>query len=73
VYPEYVPEKYVYWKDKQNQKAFFDQLTAKWNIRKLEDWNNVTKEMVLKEKGSSFITRYYEDSLQKGTYMVIIF
>jgi hypothetical protein len=57
-----------YWKDKQNQKAFFDQLAVKWNIQKLEDWNKVTNEMVLKE-GGSFIDRYYKGSLQLGTTM----
>jgi hypothetical protein len=57
IYPDYIPtsKPYGYWKDKENQKKFFDQLAIKWNIQKPEDWNKVTKEMVMKE-GGSFIT-----------------
>jgi hypothetical protein len=65
VYPNYVPEKYVYWKDEQNQKAFFDQLAIRLNIKKPEDWSKVTCRMVLKE-GGSFITNYYNSSVQQG-------
>jgi hypothetical protein len=54
-----------YWKAKENQKKFFDQLAIKWNIQKTEDWNKVTNRMVLKE-GGSFIDRYYNSSLQQG-------
>ena len=53
-----------YWKEKHNQKEFFDQLAVKWNIQKPEDWNKVTKEMVLKE-GGNFIHVHY-NSLQQG-------
>jgi hypothetical protein len=53
-----------YWKNKENQKKFFDQLAVKWNIQKKDDWNKVTKEMALKE-GAYFITTYYH-SLQQG-------
>jgi hypothetical protein len=54
-----------YWKDKENQKKFFDQLAIKWNIQKLEDWNKVTYDIVLKE-GGRFIVYYYNNSLQQG-------
>jgi hypothetical protein len=57
-----------YWKDKQNQKEFFDQLAIKWNIQKPEDWNKVTQEMAWKE-GGYFINQYYNSSLQRGTNM----
>jgi hypothetical protein len=56
-----------YWKDKQNHKAFFDQLAIKWNIQKPEDWNTVTTEMVVKEGGGHFITMSYNGSLKLGT------
>jgi hypothetical protein len=56
--------KHGYWKDKHNQKKFFDQLAIKLNIKTKDDWNNVTEEMVLKE-GGYFFRRYY-DSLQRG-------
>jgi hypothetical protein len=68
-----VPDKYIpvskplgYWKDLKNQKAFFDQLAMKWDIKKPEDWNKVTVKMVFME-GGSFIKVYYNSSLQKGT------
>jgi hypothetical protein len=54
-----------YWKDKENQKKFFDQLAIKWNIQKPADWNKVTYDMVLKEGGSS-IVYYYNGSLKEG-------
>jgi hypothetical protein len=54
-----------YWKAKENQKEFFDQLAIKWNIQKLEDWNKVTNGMVLNE-GGNFIKNYYNSSLQQG-------
>jgi hypothetical protein len=54
------------WKDKKNQKEFFDRLAIKWNIQKPEDWNNVAREKVLKEEGASSIIHYYNGSLIQG-------
>ena len=67
VYPDYVPtvKPQGYWKNKENQKKFFDQLAIKWNIQKPEDWNRITKEMVSKE-GGHFIESYYKGSLRQG-------
>jgi hypothetical protein len=59
-----------YWKAKENQKEFFDQLAIKWNIQKPDDWNKVTNEMVLKE-GGNFIANYYNGSLQRGINMYL--
>jgi hypothetical protein len=61
-----------YWKDKKNQKEFFDQLAIKLNIQKKEDWNRVTFQMVDKEGGGNFIKRYYNGSLQQGTECVYL-
>jgi hypothetical protein len=61
---------YEYWQDKQNQKAFFDKLASKWNIKKPEDWNKVTPAMVIKE-GGSFIVTYYKNSVKQGTCTLI--
>jgi hypothetical protein len=55
-----------YWKNKENQKKFFDELAIKWNIQKTDDWNKVTKEMATKE-GGHFIGNYYNGSVQQGT------
>jgi hypothetical protein len=69
VYPDYVPPSTVkphgYWKDKKNQKEFFDQLAIKWNIQKPEDWNTVSIKKVIKE-GGNFIY-YYNNSVQQGS------
>jgi hypothetical protein len=70
IYPDYVPTASTakprgYWKDKENQKAFFDQLAIKWNIQKPEDWNKVTREVVVKEGG--YFIKWNYNSLQQGT------
>jgi hypothetical protein len=41
-------------------------LAIKLNIKNLEDWNRVTTEIVSKEKGSTFITTYYNNSWKQG-------
>jgi hypothetical protein len=68
IYPDYVPttKPLGYWSDKENQKKFFDELAIKWNIQKINDWNNVEAQMVFKE-GGYFINSYYNGSLQQGT------
>jgi hypothetical protein len=68
VYPDYVPQAEKlrgYWKDKENQKAFFEKLATKLNIKKPEDWNKVTTELVKKE-GGGFVNRYYSSSVIQG-------
>jgi hypothetical protein len=67
VYPDYVPASKPrgYWKDKENQKKFFDQLAVKWNIQNKDDWNQATGGIVVQE-GGRFFRKYY-GSLQQGT------
>jgi hypothetical protein len=55
-----------YWKDVNNQRAFFDELATKLNIEKPEDWNQVTRKKVIENNGS-FIISYYNGSLLQGT------
>jgi hypothetical protein len=54
-----------YWKDTNNQKAFFDHLATKWNIQKPQDWHKVSHLMVMNE-GGRFISTYYNNSLLQG-------
>jgi hypothetical protein len=61
----------AYWKDKENQKAFFDKLSINWNIKKPEDWCKVTRRMVLSE-GGKFIDTYYNGSLKRGKSFIFI-
>jgi hypothetical protein len=69
VYPDYVPtEKFRDWTDIRNQRAFFDQLAMKLNIKKLEDWDKVNTDILRKDKeGWGFVARYYSSSLRRGT------
>jgi hypothetical protein len=60
-----------HWKDKENQKAFLDQLAIKLNIQKPEDWYKVTSQLVL-EKGGSFLAKYYNYSLIRGNNTTLL-
>jgi hypothetical protein len=55
-----------YWKDIENQRAFFSSLETKFNIKKPEDWNNVAGSMIISQ-GGAFIKRYYNGSVIQGT------
>jgi hypothetical protein len=71
IYPEY-KEPYIkrnmkppgYWRNKQHQKAFLDQLAAKLNIQTPDDWNNVPQALLLKEGG--FFIKLYYNTLKQG-------
>jgi hypothetical protein len=72
LYPEYeIIKPTGYWKDRKNQRAFFDQLAVKLNIQRPEDWNHVTFTTVFNE-GGHFIGRYYNNSVKQGTDVVIL-
>jgi hypothetical protein len=71
VYPEHskIWKEYKgkgYWKDLQNQRAFFDSLAVKLNIQKPEDWYNIQGSSLWKEKGGHFIKNHYNSSLIAG-------
>jgi hypothetical protein len=76
VYPDYVPsegkpKRHGYWKDKENQKAFFDQLAIKLNIKRPEDWHKVTGRLILNE-GGSFLSKYYHYSPLRGNILHVL-
>jgi hypothetical protein len=54
-----------FWKDKENQRVFFDQLGVKLNIQQPEEWLKVTRERVLKE-GGKFVDTYFRSSVVQG-------
>jgi hypothetical protein len=64
VWKDYKP--HGHWKDIRNQRAFFDQLAIKLNIKKPEDWYVVKTQTVLDE-GGNFIISYYNSTLILGT------
>jgi hypothetical protein len=49
----------------QNQKVFFEQLATKLNVRKPEDWLQITSKRVVQE-GGRFIKQYYNGSVVKA-------
>jgi hypothetical protein len=59
-----------YWKNLDNQRAFFDRLATKLNIQKPEDWMNVSHYDVMQERGF-FIKTYYNSSVVKGSMLYI--
>jgi hypothetical protein len=61
-----------HWKDIKHQRSFFDQLAAKLNIQKPEDWYTVHLVTVLKE-GGSFVKEYYNGSIIKGKVVTVHF
>jgi hypothetical protein len=65
VEPAYKPD--GYWKDIKNQRAFFDQLAAKLNLKSLDDWNDVRLSTVQKMGGWFVNNPRYGGSLQEGT------
>ena len=60
-----------YWKDKNKQREFFDELSKTLNIQKPEDWYSVPIKTVL-EKGGSFIKNNYNGSIIQGKLKKII-
>ena len=64
IWKEYRP--LGYWKDLDNQRAFFDALAIKLNIHKPEDWYRVTRKTVIQE-GGYFVPQYY-GSVTKGNF-----
>jgi hypothetical protein len=56
-----------YWKNIDNQRAFFDQIAVELRVNKLEDWNSVPVKKVV-EKGGSFVKYLYNGSLREGNF-----
>ena len=68
---------HVYWKDKNKQHVFFDELAKTLNIQKPEDWYSVSVKTVL-EKGGSFVNTLYNGSVIRGkwkseNYMIYLY
>jgi hypothetical protein len=56
-----------YWQDTKNQRAFFDELAKKLNIKSVEEWRKVSYDTFIKE-GGGFVNRYYKGSILKGIF-----
>jgi hypothetical protein len=63
VWQQYTPHNHI---SITSQRDFFDQLAAKWGIRKPEDWLEVTSAMVLKEDKMNFVNNHYNGSFVRG-------
>jgi hypothetical protein len=55
----------AHWRDKEQQRKFFDELAVKLNIKKPEDWYAVSNATVT-ENGGWFLNYYYNGSLLRG-------
>jgi hypothetical protein len=76
LYPEHkqVWEDYKhrgYWRDKERQRKFFDELAMKLKIQKPEDWLNVPSKTFMQEEGGSYIKHAY-GSFYKGKYFALL-
>jgi hypothetical protein len=57
-----------YWKEFKNQKSFFDSVSKKLKINKLDDWYSVTVQQFTKNGGWSILGHF--GSLEKGNQFV---
>lgn len=55
-------QKKGYWRDKQNQRNFFDALQKELSIQNPEDWGKITR-LQLKKSGASTLINHYYPSL----------
>jgi hypothetical protein len=55
-----------FWQNKDNQRILFNRLAQKLNIRKPEDWYNVSARQIKKNGGWTVLSDYYSGSLLKG-------
>lgn len=44
-----------FWRDKSNRKEYFDWLGKQLGYKQLDDWYNITKEIIHQQKGNSMI------------------
>eukprot|EP01114_Cavostelium_apophysatum_P009868 TRINITY_DN23180_c0_g1_i1.p1 TRINITY_DN23180_c0_g1~~TRINITY_DN23180_c0_g1_i1.p1 ORF type:complete len:370 (+),score=65.36 TRINITY_DN23180_c0_g1_i1:1430-2539(+) len=59
-----------FWKDKENQKAYFDQLQREWNIKYWEEWYEIRIADVKGLGGGGLLVRHHRDSLLKALSFV---
>jgi hypothetical protein len=71
LYPEHKWDKRPCLSDPNTQRQFFDRLAVSLNIKKPEDWYNVTVRTAVKATGG-LLTRYYNSSLIKGMTVISI-
>ena len=53
-----------FWKDVSNHKLFLDDLAIKYNFKSLDDWNNITYDKFIKNKGGKSFLRFHKHSLK---------
>lgn len=47
-----------FWNQVSSQREFFDKLATKYNVKKPEDWGQVTFKAITKEGGRSLLDRH---------------
>ena len=58
-----------YFKSIENQRKFMDDLFKKLNFNSMDDWKNITRKTLLKNRGKSLL-HYYSNDLQKLFYSI---
>lgn len=47
-----------FWKDKENQKKFLNEIAPSLHVKKPSDWGKVTKEMLSIRDGAKLLSQY---------------
>src|SRR5689334_11764989 len=55
-----------FWTEGTNHRAFFNWLGKQLGYKELDDWYNVTTEIILKHGGLSLLREYYNNSLSQA-------
>lgn len=77
-FPNMRSKSYGYWKDKQNQRKFFEGLVKILNINEPKDWGKVTVNSVHEYGGKSLLIHYQNSlyralcSVYKGVYYLLL-
>lgn len=77
IYPthDWAPWKFArtprgYWKDIENQRIYFDWLKKQLGYKNMEDWYNLSKDLVNENEGSALLHRYYSGSVSTALQAV---
>ena len=63
----------LFFKSKENQKKFLENLFIKLNLNLENDWKLITRNLIVQNGGYSLITFYYSDNLEKMFFSLFPF
>src|SRR4051794_855917 len=59
-----------FWKNRDNQRQFFDWLGTRLGYKEMDDWYNVTQDDIYKHGGSGMLSDYFSKSPSKALQAV---